>query len=71
MGGLSCWRKDARIIIGNNVGISGGGIVLKDRVEVGDGMLIGADATIIDTDFHPVASNDRHYETKNVKSALI
>lgn len=64
---LSTWKKGAVIKIGNDVGISGGSIVAADKIEIGDGTLIGANATIIDTDFHPLGAG-RRYSTKDIKS---
>lgn len=68
---ICTWKKGASIKIGNDVGISGGSIVAAQKVEIGDGTLIGANVTIIDTDFHPVASSARRYDQKNIKSRSI
>jgi acetyltransferase-like isoleucine patch superfamily enzyme len=68
---ICTWEKGAEIIIGDNVGISGGSIVASKRIEIGDGTLIGANTTIIDTDFHPVKSVNRRYDKKNIKSEPI
>jgi acetyltransferase-like isoleucine patch superfamily enzyme len=65
------WEKDAKIKIGNDVGISGGSIVASKSIEIGDGTLIGTNCTIIDTDFHPAKSEKRRYDKKNIKSAPI
>lgn len=51
----------AKLLIGNNVGISGGTLCAAVHVEVGDGTMLGANVTIADTDFHPVASPERRY----------
>lgn len=68
---ICTWTKNAKISIGNNVGISGGSIVSASKIEIGDGTLVGANCTIIDTDFHPVKSKKRRYDTENIKSAPI
>jgi acetyltransferase-like isoleucine patch superfamily enzyme len=68
---ICTWGKNAVIKIGRDVGISGGSIVAADKIEIGDGTLIGANTTIIDTDFHPIHSGKRRYATKNVKSKPI
>lgn len=68
---ICTWRKGARIVIGDNVGISGGCIVSAREVEVGEGTLIGANTIIIDTDFHPIKSNNRRYDVKDIKSKPI
>jgi acetyltransferase-like isoleucine patch superfamily enzyme len=58
---LRTMRPDARLEIGSDVGISGGTICAAFRVKIGDGCLIGANATIVDTNFHPIASRNRRY----------
>lgn len=65
---ICTWSKDAVIRIGNDVGISGGSIVAEKGIEIGDGTIIGANSTIIDTDFHPLKSDNRRYSTDDVKS---
>jgi acetyltransferase-like isoleucine patch superfamily enzyme len=65
---LCTWAKDAVIKIGNDVGISGTSIVANTAVDIGNQVLIGANATIIDTDFHPLKSDSRRYDRDNIKS---
>jgi acetyltransferase-like isoleucine patch superfamily enzyme len=64
---ISTWKKGARIIIGNDVGVSGGSIVSNTEIKIGHRALIGANSTIIDTDFHPTRG-DKRYSKDNVKS---
>ena len=45
---------EARIVIGDNVGISGATIYARERIEIGSHTKIGANVKIIDNDFHPV-----------------
>lgn len=47
-------KKKSIVKIGNKVGISGSSIYAWDRIEIGDGSLIGANCKIMDNDFHPV-----------------
>lgn len=68
---ICTWEKDAVITIGNNVGISGGAIVASKSITIGDGSIIGANAKIIDTDFHPIDSKSRRYEKIGIKSAPV
>lgn len=68
---ICTWSKNAEILIGDDVGISGGSIVASNKIEIGAGTLIGANTTIIDTDFHPVKGKSRRYKKKAVKSAAI
>lgn len=51
---IAAVERGARICIGNKVGMSAATIVAASQVEIGDGTLIGAEAAIIDTDFHPL-----------------
>jgi acetyltransferase-like isoleucine patch superfamily enzyme len=67
---LRTLRPGARIRIGERVGISGGTICAADLVEIGDQTLLGANVTVVDTDFHslPAASrsNDADAGVKKV-----
>lgn len=54
---------NAKIVIGDRVGISGGSICARQLIEIGSGTLIGANTYIFDNDFHPIdpiarANND-------------
>lgn len=51
--------KEASIRIGNNVGISGATIYARNNISIGNNTLIGANAKIIDNDFHPIDPKDR------------
>jgi acetyltransferase-like isoleucine patch superfamily enzyme len=51
----------ATIEIAEDVGVSGGSICAALRVTIGAGSMLGADVTIVDTDFHPIRSSDRRY----------
>ena len=48
---LICY-KNAKIIIGDNVGISNSTILSKDSIIIGNNVLIGGGCKIWDTDFH-------------------
>ena len=47
-------RGFAQVKIGNNVGISGATIYARDKIEIGNDCLIGANVKIVDNDFHPI-----------------
>jgi acetyltransferase-like isoleucine patch superfamily enzyme len=51
---LSTRSRNAVLRIGDDVGITGGTLCAARRIEVGDRVLIGANAIIVDTDFHPI-----------------
>lgn len=65
---ICTWSRGAQIIIGDDVGVSGVSIVSNNKVVIGSGTIIGANCTIIDTDFHPVKSNSRRYDKENIKT---
>jgi acetyltransferase-like isoleucine patch superfamily enzyme len=45
-------EQNSEIILGNNVGISGGIIIAASKIEIGSNVLIGGNCTILDTDIH-------------------
>lgn len=45
-------QKDAQIIFGNNSGASGLNIAARKKITIGNNVLIGANCTIVDNDFH-------------------
>ena len=52
-------RGEGSITIGDNVGISGATIYARDRIEIGDNVLIGVNTKIFDNDFHPIDAEQR------------
>lgn len=42
----------ARLTIGDNVTLNGTSITCRERIEIGDGTMIAANVTIMDSDFH-------------------
>jgi acetyltransferase-like isoleucine patch superfamily enzyme len=64
-------NPSAKIIIGDDVGISGGGIIAAEEISIGNGTMLGANVTITDTDFHPIEANNRRYNRQNVQTAKV
>ncbi len=52
-------NSSGRLIIGNNVGISGSTIRVTESVTIGNNVLIGSGCLITDTDAHPLDWQDR------------
>lgn len=50
---------DAKIFIGNNVGISNTTFVARAGIHIEDDVFIGGGCKIYDTDFHPIKLRDR------------
>jgi len=59
---ISTLRRDAAIRIGSGCGMSGTVIGAAQCIEVGNSVLIGANTTITDTDWHGTAPADRRKE---------
>lgn len=53
-------KAGAKITIGDNVGMSGVTVYARKEITIGDNTLIGANAKIIDNDFHPVEAEARN-----------
>lgn len=58
---ISTIGKDARIEIHDDVGISGACIVASEEIIIGSQVLLGANALIVDTDFHSVSPENRRF----------
>ena len=57
--------EDARIVIGNNVGISGTTIYARKEIIIGDNTNIGGNVKILDNDFHPIEAEARLEDNKD------
>lgn len=55
-------RGTGKIRIGNRVGISGSTIYARERIEIGDDSVIGANCKIFDNDFHSLDPEERRRE---------
>jgi acetyltransferase-like isoleucine patch superfamily enzyme len=64
-------KKDVKIIIGDDVGISGGGICAAEKVVIGKNVMFGANAFVTDTDFHPLENANRRYSVEKAKTAPV
>jgi len=68
---LRTLSKDAKLTIGDDTGISGATICAQTSVSIGNGCLLGANVTIMDTDFHPIKSLDRRYDKENITTKKV
>ena len=53
---LVTWQPGARLEIGRDFAMTGGTICAAEHVSIGNRVTIGANTTIVDTDFHPIES---------------
>jgi acetyltransferase-like isoleucine patch superfamily enzyme len=51
---LTAWGNQARLELGDDVGLSGCSILASKYVRIGNRVLVGAGALILDTDAHPL-----------------
>ena len=65
-------RDEGKIVIGDNVGMSGVSIYAKKSIVIGDNCTIGANVKILDNDFHPVDPEARlNNDNSMIKSKKI
>ena len=68
---LSTWRAGAILEIGERFGMTGGTICAAERVSIGHRVTVGANATIMDTDFHPLDPVQRRLHPDAAETAPI
>jgi acetyltransferase-like isoleucine patch superfamily enzyme len=66
---LSTLRKDARLVIGNHVGMSGTVIGCAESISIGNNVLLGGNTFVTDFDWHPLKRDGR--ETAKSKPVII
>lgn len=52
-------RREAVIRVGNGCGFTGATLAAMSRIEIGNNVVVGANAVIVDTDFHPLDPAER------------
>ena len=68
---LNARYPESRIIIGDNVGISGSTLKAMSLIEIGNNVLIGSGCLICDNDSHPLNLKDRNDDSKTVSKPII
>jgi carbonic anhydrase/acetyltransferase-like protein (isoleucine patch superfamily) len=56
---LATWSPGAAIVVGEGVGLTGVRICAARAISIGNRVMIGANAVIVDTDFHPLDPVER------------
>ncbi len=56
---LTTWRAGAELRVGQHFAMTGGVICAAEKIVIGDHVTVGANATIVDTDFHPIDAKNR------------
>ena len=68
---LCTWQAGAVLRIGEGFAMTGGSLCAAESVMIGDGVLVGANCTIIDSDFHPSDAAERRADPKAGKTAAV
>lgn len=70
---LCTWNPGAILEIGDDFAMTGGSICAAERITIGTNVAVGANCTIIDTDFHPMNPEFRrqHPQQSNTAPILI
>jgi len=68
---LTTWQAGAVLRIGRRCGLTGAVVVAAERVEIGDRVLLGANSTVTDTDFHPLDPWERQRDILNGATAPV
>ena len=68
---LCTWQAGAILDIGDNFGMTGGSLVAAEKITIGKNVIIGANCTIIDTDFHPLDPEIRRRSPQAAQTAPI
>jgi len=68
---LCTWQAGAVLQVGGNFAMTGGSIIAAERVVIGDNVNIGANTTIMDTDFHPLEVQARHEDPQSAKTSPV
>jgi len=68
---LCTWKSGAVIEIGKNFAMTGGALVAAKRITIGNDVNLGANSTVIDTDFHPLDPIERRLNPQDAEAAPI
>ena len=68
---LTTWAAGAVMEVGADFAMSGGTLCAAERISIGEGVSVGANSTIIDTDFHPLTPGERRLDPQKGRTAPI
>jgi acetyltransferase-like isoleucine patch superfamily enzyme len=68
---LSTWQAGAVLEVGDRFGMTGGTICSSERIVIGDCVTIGANSTIMDSDFHPLEPAARRLSSHRATAAPV
>jgi acetyltransferase-like isoleucine patch superfamily enzyme len=68
---LATWKENAVLEVGQNFAMTGGTLCAFNRITIGDDVALGANTTIVDTDFHPLDPEYRLSNPTDAKTARV
>jgi len=68
---LCTWQTGAVLEVGANFGMTGGTLCAAECIKIGNNVAVGANSTIIDTDFHPLDPAERRLHPAEAHTAPI
>jgi acetyltransferase-like isoleucine patch superfamily enzyme len=68
---LATWRQGACLDVGTHFAMTGGVLCAAERITIGNHVIVGANTTIVDTDFHPLESRGRKVNAAAGRSAAV
>lgn len=68
---LCTWQPQAELVIGDDFAMTGGVICAARSIRIGDRVTVGANCTIIDTDFHPLDPVERRLHPNDAPAAPV
>lgn len=68
---LATWRAGAVLEVGSDFAMTGGVLCATERIAIGSHVAVGANTTIVDTDFHPLEVEGRRSDASAGRSAPV
>ena len=68
---LCTWQSGAAIQVGDHFGMTGGTLCAAECISIGNNVVLGANCTVIDTDFHPLEPGMRRASPQSAQTAAI
>lgn len=68
---LTTWEEGACLIVGENFAMTGGTLCAAQSITIGNNVTVGANSSIVDTDFHPLDAQARKMEDSGGASAPV
>jgi acetyltransferase-like isoleucine patch superfamily enzyme len=68
---LTTWQTGARLVVGDDFAMTGGVLCAFKEIVIGKHVMLGANSTIVDTDFHPLDADLRRREPMQTEPASV